>query len=126
MFKLDKTQLAEVKNLEGTLNDAAGNLADLLDQVNEQVEDSVRLYNAAADALETKLQELSGAMQEEFEEKSDDWQESDKGQATTEWIEALSSYVENEVNRPEFDEAFKLTFTERDDFAEIPPEPEEE
>lgn len=95
-YKLDK---GEKDRLAGYINDLKA-ASDELDTAMGEYRDAVR---AAQDTLETKvaaynevLQEARGFVEDiaserrgQFDDKSEKWQEGDKGQAAGEWIDAF-------------------------------------
>lgn len=56
------------------------------------IEDAIRSYNAKLeDAREFVNLEIVGHFQDEFDEKSENWQEGDRGSATQEWLDTLDN-----------------------------------
>jgi len=65
-------------------------LADL-QRVTTALEDATNDYNTVVDDIDTYVSSVRDRLQEEFDEKSEKWQEGDKGSAASTLIEEWSS-----------------------------------
>lgn len=86
----------------------------------------VTAYNASLEDLKGTLEAAKDEQQEEFDGKSERWQEGDRGQAAEEWITALESACDSldpiAVALPEEVEA--PDFPDLDDIEALPSQPE--
>jgi len=93
-FKLSKKEDAEREVLAAKLENAAQELeqkiADfnrMLWESNSILQEAIDAYNDVLDQAQSFVEEISEAAENEHAEKSESWQESDRGQAAYEWVE---------------------------------------
>jgi hypothetical protein len=93
-FKATKEQLAkrdtlaaELRNRASALNIAIGNFNRKLGPLTEAVAEAQAHYNEAMENARTLANEVSDPAQEQFDAKSERWQDSDTGTQVREWIE---------------------------------------
>lgn len=83
----------------------------------EAVNDAIRDLNELLEQLRNWKEEKTEALREAFSEKSDKWQEGEKGEAVNNWIETIENLDADEIE--EFDIEGLITALE-----ELPNEPE--
>jgi hypothetical protein len=93
-FKTTKAQLAQRDALAAELRNRANALKIAIAEFNRQVEPIARAvaeaqthYNDAVENARTLANEISGPAQEQFDAKSERWQDSDIGIQVRSWIE---------------------------------------
>jgi hypothetical protein len=93
-FKTTKDQLARRDAIAAELRDRAHALNVAIADFNRQFEPLVRAvseaqthYNAAMESARTLASEISNPAQEQFDDKSERWQDSDAGTQIRMWIE---------------------------------------
>ena len=98
-FKLNKGQarqwddyLEDLRGSANLLNEAIGSFNTAIKQAHDTLQDYVADYNQAIENAGTLVAELADEWQSQFDEKSDTWQESDKGQEIQEIISALQGF----------------------------------
>jgi DNA repair exonuclease SbcCD ATPase subunit len=104
-MKLDKAQTERKAEIISRWREAQENLAREVETFNEKMRDAFRdvetardEYNSAlADAL-SFAEDVATDAQEYFDNKSEKWQESDKGAAHTDWMDTLSNFGAEECN----------------------------
>lgn len=95
-FKLTKAEDARRSELEGDLNRLYGEADDAKSELEEKISELVAEFNdKALGPLNEKIEEARGFVediknerQEEFEDKSDRWQEGERGQSAQDWLQA--------------------------------------
>jgi hypothetical protein len=109
-FKLDKQEIARRERLVGELTEARGKLQDAVSVFNAAVEElkapllaALESYNEVIEETRGFVEDIASAADGQFDDKSEKWQEGDKGQQVREWIDAWQ-------NEP-FD-AIELSFPE--------------
>jgi len=111
MFKLTKSHLAFIEQIRSTNAEistdleqkhqeyvnAVGAVIDAVALVNEAVQD----FNSALEVHRQELRDISedfisavADFRTEYEDKSEKWQESDRGQATSSWLEELEDIAQ--------------------------------
>jgi hypothetical protein len=93
-FKVSKEQLtkrdalaAELRQKAETLNIAVAEFNKGIELLVQAVAEAQADYNETLEAARTLTGNVAGAAQEEFEAKSERWQESDKGIEVRTWVE---------------------------------------
>lgn len=88
-------------------------------KTNPQLEANIVAYNAAIEDVRVFAGEVHERMSDEFEDKSEKWQESDAGTAAAEMLEAWE-----QIDLEDADEEGEFTSV-LDDLNELPEEPQE-
>lgn len=90
-FKLTKAQATEQATLVEQLEQAAATAAD-----------SITAYNEALSNAREFCSDIAETAQEAWNDKSEKWQESDKGQEVQGWIETWQEANLDDVEEPDF------------------------
>lgn len=102
MNKLDKKQLDEKDRLDQSIHDELDNVEDAINTYNEKVAALfAELITSNVEKLNTVISEardfvdaLKSDAQDHYDEKSEGWQEGEKGQSYQEWIGEMESVVD--------------------------------
>lgn len=124
MLKLTKKQSEELAGLKSAVEEASGQVAaeiELARQVTTKavasVNEKIEALNTAIEALNAFREERNGEAQSYYDDKSERWQESDRGNAYAAFV------GEWEVECPTVDEVEEPSFDEVD--VDVPEWPEE-
>jgi hypothetical protein len=103
-FKLDKQELARCQKYEVDLREAQGKLEDALDIYNTAVtnlrgplEEALAAYNELVGEARGFVEDIASAADNEISDKSEKWQEGEKGQAAIEWKDAWEQATFDEI-----------------------------
>lgn len=130
MNKLDKTQTAERDRLVAALRAAETKIVAEVEAFNKIVaeaflpmEQAVEAYNALLQEARGLAENVSSEAQEEFDNRSEKWQESERGQSFNSWIQewTCASFNDAEVCRP--DEIDPPDLSAADELEALPDEP---
>jgi uncharacterized protein YukE len=95
-FKINTKDRAALDSLVARVQDERDALEDQLAEYNQVVADAVAqlnekitAYNEAVEAVRANLDDLKNDFRDQFDNKSERWQDGDKGQAVNSWIETL-------------------------------------
>lgn len=98
MQKLSKQQSERLATLCGELREAEDEVNDAFDTLDSCVSE----YNQKADEVNEFLREVEGDIDNYINEQSEQWQESERGEAYSSWLEEWALSVDPiEVERPE-------------------------
>ncbi len=109
-FKLDKSETTVRDQFIEGLREAAGKVEDAINVYNEAVlalrttlEAAVAEYNEVVLAAQGFAEDIGRRADEEFDDKSERWQEGDKGQSAGEWRDAWqgAEFEELSIEFPE-------------------------
>lgn len=111
-FKLTASQLASRDHLDQSMNEAHAALKEGITQFNEkleklraELEDIERVYNERVQAVRDFMEEVTTAAEEEFEPHSEQWKESEEGEAAQKWMEewfgALNTLEDLSIEYPQ-------------------------
>lgn len=118
MFKFTKADREEVSALSDDLSDAHALLLAKQAEMGAQIAHLIESLNESREAYRGKVDDAARALQDKindhrdaYEDKSERWQEGDRGEAVREWIEKIeemATEMENvtidDVEMPEIDE----------------------
>jgi hypothetical protein len=98
-FKLTKAEDARKNELETELEQVVGVLEDARTELQDQIEKLVTDFNEKhIDPLNTKLEEVHGFVEDivnerqgEYDDKSERWQEGERGQSAQSWLQDWES-----------------------------------
>jgi hypothetical protein len=99
LTKEEKDSLADTRRTAGERWDEFKNLAEDLELARQK-------YLDAREAVTNVVTEVSSRLRAEFDEKSENWQQSDKGSETEDFVcqwEAIENEVEDPDEVPAFD-----------------------
>lgn len=132
-FKLTKAELDRKGEIERTITEAVGKAEDGLRELEEAVKKLVDDFNTEyIDPLNDALKagydfadDIANERQSEYDDKSERWQEGDRGQAAYSWLSQVESARDcceemQSLDAPTFD----YTLAEVDDFENLPEEME--
>lgn len=99
MPKVSKAQAGEYEAMEVAYRDAINDFNVALVDFNEstrvqweqEVEPKLELLNGAIANLKSTAEEIEDELQSMFDDRSDNWQASDKGTAFQEWIDSFQA-----------------------------------
>lgn len=104
-FKLDKQETARRDEIVTDLTNAAAKLEDVVNVYNEAVtalrkplDDALLAYNEAVEAARGFAQDIASQADSDLSEKSQRWQEGDKGEAAISWKDEWESASFNDVS----------------------------
>jgi uncharacterized coiled-coil DUF342 family protein len=122
-FKLDKQELARREKFEVDLREAAGELEDAVSTYNAAVtelraplEAAIEKYNELLEEARGFVEDIASTADGEIDDKSEKWQDGDKGQAAIAWKDAWEQ-ADLEPLSIEFPD--ELTTTEWPDHADV-------
>lgn len=136
-FKFSKADSQRLANIRDRLAVARSELDEVIEKEIATIEDSYAAMNAAVETYNDFLGEARGFVEDlanehegEYDDKSENWQDGERGQATRQWLDALQEVYDTRLDDVE-DFVFEspaLAGMEPEDHAEIidniPPEPE--
>jgi chromosome segregation ATPase len=104
-FKLTKDQLAEQTGLTEKLeaavsvvNERLASLRDLIDNAKGEIEDAVSSYNEIVRGASEFARDIAAEMEEEYEDRSERWQESEKGQLARAFVSEWEGFGIDEID----------------------------
>lgn len=109
-FKLDKQEMARRDKLVEELRDGRGKLEDAVSTFNAAVEElkagvvtALESYNEVVGETRGFVEDIASTADGQFDDKSEKWQEGDKGQQVREWIDAWQNepFEDVEITFPE-------------------------
>lgn len=113
-FKITETDQERLDEGAQELQDLRSRLEAGLRAYNEtvkaarkQLQRVVEPYEAKSEELHGILEEIKNAVEDEFDDQSDEWKDSDSGEAAHEWINAIDdalTSLEDPVNLPDEEE----------------------
>lgn len=130
-FKLDKQDTARKAALVEELGAASGKLEDALSAYNFEVsqaqtrlQGAIDAYNVAVDEARGFAEDVARAAEDAIDNKSEKWQEGEKGQAASEWKDAWENNELDEIT-VEFPEELTIDDTETDHGSKLDELPDE-
>lgn len=126
-FKIDKKEQARIADLAHKLTDERVALEEAINEENARREDALADLNQRFEKFNELLEEARGYVEDiwaerqgEFDDKSENWQEGERGETTREWLSNLEGKKDDELATG-FDplEEEPLDFSEVPDHAEV-------
>lgn len=103
-FKLDKAEIKRRDELIEQLGKAQAALEDAISSFNEKLSDlrdglieKVNDYNEALADAQSWIEDVKADREGEYEDKSERWQEGEKGQAARAWLDEYEAFELTEV-----------------------------
>lgn len=103
-FKMSKAQIKERDEKVAALETAATNLKQEIEESNtrlteirENIEAKVNEYNSALEDAKEFMNNIGNDARSEFDDKSEKWQEGDRGQEVSSWIDELENFSPDEI-----------------------------
>lgn len=97
-FKLDMNTSRRLDALQQSLTEARGVVEDEVARYNDTVAaahtalaEKLEAYNEIVTETQGVIEDSANEMRAEFDEKSERWQESERGQEVSQWIDALET-----------------------------------
>lgn len=125
-FKITKEETNRLGEIAGRLANARMRFDEAVETANANYEDEIAGINEKAAAYNEILEEARGYVEDihserynEFDDKSETWQEGERGEATREWLEALENIKDNELEDIETLEFEPLDYSEMGNHAEL-------
>ena len=104
MFKLAKEEISTRNAIQTKLNDAwaeveksVGDFNDAVQELRGPVDTAVTKFNEAAAEANEFAANVAARASEEFDNKSENWQESDKGQEASSWKDEYENFTMDEL-----------------------------
>lgn len=108
MKSVDKQTRARIEELQEKINAAAENVTNVADDINGKIadlfgplEDAVREYNDLVSEYNGVLDDLVSEIESYYDDKSEKWQEGERGQAYMEWKDNVEQCKLEEASDPE-------------------------
>jgi DNA repair exonuclease SbcCD ATPase subunit len=94
--------IASVKEKQAKLNEEIAVFNDALDAAQDRLEEFINDLNGAISDLRDFIENKQSQFEGEYDDKSEKWQEGDKGQAVMQWIETFSNITlyDEEIDLP--------------------------
>jgi len=93
-FKLSKSDAAQADKIADDLDEAAETLIDAVSAFNAAMEEAFKAveeaqarYTECVDAARSFADDVASEARSEWDDKSEKWQEGERGQAAGEWVE---------------------------------------
>jgi hypothetical protein len=103
-FKITKDEAKRIEALADDLGERRETIDNTIDEINAFIADKVGDVNILISYYNEKLQEARGVIEDihaerqgEFDDKSEKWQDGERGDATREWLESLDSMKDNDL-----------------------------
>lgn len=133
-FKISKSDRTRIDLIVAKLETKKSDLGIVVSEYNEavneargKVDDAIAELNEVRDELRGVIEDIHSEMEGEYDERSENWRDGDRGQATYSWLEALTEtkeIIEIEITIDPFEE-LEIDVSELEGAIEnIPSEPE--
>lgn len=131
-FKLTKdeqatiqTKLADVAEAGEAIDAAEKAYNDALEGLGDAVKTAVETYNTALGDLRTCIEEIAQEKRDEFDEKSEKYQEGENGQKVGRWVETLEERATelDDIEAPEGLDPLAIDRPTLDDY-DVPSDPD--
>jgi len=114
-FKISKREWAGLQEQAQEVVDAKNSYLDSkfveIENLHNELVEAIQSYNEELDNTKTELEAIvtdwrnwKDGLQEAYEEKSERWQEGEKGRAVGEWLDNMEDSVSSSENAYEFEE----------------------
>jgi len=134
-MKLTKQETKSLTEGRDTLSEAAAKLAEAVEEYNSIVEkargdvdEALSAYNSAREDFVEVVNEVANRIEEEYDNKSERWQESDKGQEAQTFVEWYTEFRDGTLSEDleiEFPDALEFPDPMSDIPEEFPETPDE-
>lgn len=104
MMKLTKADQAAIADKIGDIRQLLGEFNTAKQAAIQAMDDVVRAINEKREELHELLDGAAGSAEEYYDEKSEKWQEGDRGSAYSDWkdeLRRIADEVESEIEAPE-------------------------
>lgn len=119
--------IAKLETKRDDLEITVGEFNETVNQARGKVDDALAELNEVRDELRGVVEDIHSQMESDFDDKSENWRDGDRGEATSAWIEVLSeakNTIETEIEiEPVVDLEIDISDLE-DAMNNIPSEPE--
>jgi hypothetical protein len=116
-FKISKTEEKQFADLTAkfeaqieTVRTAVEAYNETMSEARGKVDDELAVLNELRDNVRGFFEDIHSERQGEFEDKSEKWQEGDRGEATRSWLDRLEEIASNVEEEIEMDTVDDLTF----------------
>lgn len=128
-FKLSREQQTELSGMKATLDTAYAEIESAVNAYNEAeselrkpIEAAVSDYNTRLADLRIFVENVSKEQREEYDDKSESWQEGDTGQIVDEWISSWENADLEDATIQFPDEELSVNFENHSEL-DLPTEP---
>lgn len=134
-----KIKIEDQKRITGALDALAAERDELeeaviafneaLAEARAMLQQRLDAYNEKAEAVRAMVQDVHRELEDEYDNRSDNWRDGDKGQAVKEWIDTVEAFPEQvmDASIDEFPETLEFEAVigddPADDFNELDKEP---
>jgi phosphoenolpyruvate-protein kinase (PTS system EI component) len=101
-FKIKATEIARVEQEITAIYDERTKVEDAvlvfntaLAAARATLQESIDAYNEAAEALRGHIADVHRELEDEYDERSEKWQEGEKGEAAKAWLDTLEQFPES-------------------------------
>lgn len=109
-FKLSKSEDAGLSRIQADLAAAREDLDQKVEDVNDALQTAIDALNDALAGYNEKLEEarsvvadIVSAAEEDFSDKSERWQEGERGEAVRAWIDEIEQVMLDDIEAPEME-----------------------
>lgn len=113
-FKLSKAERKRIDDLLARMDEQAEKVQAEVTAYNEtvneargKVDDEIEVYKEIRDELRGVIEDIHGEKEGEYDDKSDNWRDGDRGSATYDWIQKLDEVkgtLEEDLEIPELED----------------------
>lgn len=125
-FKINKAEQKRIADLALKLEGKFADIKAIIEKAQADLADEVAEFNETREELRGVIEDIHAEREGEYDEKSDNWRDSERGSATDDWLSSISDLM-SEV---EEDLAIEIEEVEKPDYLTtltdegLPPEPE--
>lgn len=102
-FKITKAEEKRIAEIAGRLSAKFDGINAIIEKMKSEIDDELVEYNEIREELRGVLEDIHSEKESEYEDKSDNWREGDRGEATYSWIEGLSDIMNEFADDLELD-----------------------
>lgn len=129
-FKMTKTQIEQIADIAGKIRQKTDELEGEVGNINTQITNMIETnitplvgqYNDLLSEARELIDTIASDMRGEFDDKSETWQEGERGQTVSDFIQQFEDLDLQEIDTPTFEE---LTIDLDDEASNIEALPEE-
>lgn len=130
-FKLTKAEIDRRDEIVAELREKYADVEKAVDEFNNEVArmkgpiaDAINAYNEKVETARGFCEDIASTREGEFDDKSENWQESERGQSVQEWISEWEGADCSEIEEIEINEIEAPESSIADDLEALPTEAE--